>query len=53
MCVCYQQLKEQLLGFPAIKALKLLSNVHAIDNSTTYLQYPSLFIGLGKSIQLS
>ena len=40
-------LKNNLLGLPAIKALQLLSNVCSIDNSIIS-QYPSLFTGLGK-----
>ena len=41
-----QNLKNNLLGFPAIKALSLLSHVESIDK-TIVSKYPSLFSGLG------
>ena len=41
-----QNLKNNLLGFPAIKALNLLSHVKSIDK-TIVSKYPSLFSGLG------
>ena len=40
-------LKNNLLGLPAIRASQLLSNVCSVDKSIIS-QYPSLFIGLGK-----
>ena len=43
-----KNITNNLLGFPAIKALKLLSHVQSVDNSTSIVsQYPSLFTGLG------
>ena len=38
--------KSNLLGFPAIKALNLLSHVESIDENVVS-KYPSLFSGLG------
>ena len=38
--------KNNLLGFPAIKALNLLSHVESIDENVVS-KYPSLFSGLG------
>ena len=42
-----KNLKNNLLGLPAIRALQLFSNVCAVDKSIIS-QYPSLFSGLGK-----
>ena len=41
-----KNLKNNLLGFPAIKALNLLSHVESVDKNVV-LQYPLLFNGLG------
>ena len=41
-----KNLRNNLLGFPAIKALNLLSHVESVDKNVV-LQYPSLFNGLG------
>ena len=39
-----------MLGFPAIKALSLLSHVESVDKNIVS-QYPSLFTGLGTFAQ--
>ena len=41
-----KNLKNNLLGFPAIKALKLLSHIESVDKNNLS-EYPSLFSGLG------
>ena len=45
-----KNITKNLLGFPAIKALSLLSHVESIDKNIVSL-YPSLFTGLGTFAQ--
>ena len=45
-----KNLKNNLLGFPAIKALKLLSHIESVDKNILS-EYPSLFSGLGTFTQ--
>ena len=45
-----KNITKNLLGFPAIKALSLLSHVESVDKSIVSL-YPSLFTGLGTFAQ--
>ena len=40
-------LRNDLLGFPAIKALELLPHIESIDSARIPSQYPDLFTGLG------
>ena len=45
-----KNITKNLLGFPAIKALSLLSHVESVDKNIVSL-YPSLFTGLGTFAQ--
>jgi len=42
-------LNQNLLGFPAITALNMLTKIDAVDNTTNSIRYefPKLFQGLG------
>ena len=46
-----KDITNNLLGFPAIKALKLLSHVQSVVDDEIFSQYPSLFTGLGSFSQ--
>ena len=41
-----RNVKQNLLGFPAIRALQVLKHVNAVKQSTPE-QFPTLFTGLG------
>jgi len=46
-----KDITNNLLGFPTIKALKLLSHVQSVVDDKIFSQYPSLFMGLGSFSQ--
>ena len=46
-----KDITNNLLGFPAIKALKLLSHLKSVVDDEIFSKYPSLFTGLGSFSQ--
>ena len=45
--LCYKNLKNNLLGLPAITALQLLMKVYSIQPGNVHHSFPELFQGLG------